>query len=137
MAYGKQVQEYQKSAVNGASPLHLIVMLYDGCLRFMEAGRYGMEHKDLEMQNQNLQRAQRIVMELMSCLDMDKGGEIAANLLALYTYVLDQLVEANVEDRMECVDHAMRVIGDLRGSWAELEMRLRAQPPAAEVQLAA
>src|SRR5438874_1610746 len=88
LAYGKFVQEYQKGAVNGASPVQLVIMLYDGALRFMEAGRHAMIAKDVEKQNASLQKAQKIVMELMSCLDMQNGAEIARNLLALYTYAL-------------------------------------------------
>lgn len=135
MANGRFVQEYQKGAVNGASPLQLVIMLYDGAIRFMEAGKYGIEHKDLELQNQNLQKAQRIVMELMSCLDMDKGGEIAKNLLALYSYVLNELVEANVGDKTEPVDRCIKILCELRESWVEVEKMTRIQ--ANEAPLAA
>ena len=135
MAYGRFVQEYQKGSVNGASPLQLVVMLYDGAIRFMEAGKYGIEHQDLEIQNKNLQKAQKIVMELMSCLDMEKGGEIAANLLALYSYVLNELVEANVGDKAEPVDRCIKILCDLRESWVEVERTTRIQ--ASEVPLAA
>lgn len=135
MANGRFVQEYQKGAVNGASPLQLVIMLYDGAIRFMEAGKYGIEHKDLELQNQNLQKAQRIVMELMSCLDMDKGGEIAKNLLALYSYVLNELVEANVGDKIEPIDRCIKILCELRESWVEVEKMTRVQ--ASEAPLAA
>lgn len=135
MANGRFVQEYQKGAVNGASPLQLVIMLYDGAIRFMEAGKYGIEHKDLELQNQNLQKAQRIVMELMSCLDMDKGGEIAKNLLALYSYVLNELVEANVGDKTEPIDRCIKILCELRESWVEVEKKTRIQ--ANEAPLAA
>lgn len=101
----------------------------------MEAGKYGIEHKDLELQNQNLQKAQRIVMELMSCLDMDKGGEIAKNLLALYSYVLNELVEANVGDKIEPIDRCIKILCELRESWVEVEKMTRVQ--ASEAPLAA
>src|SRR4051794_38624400 len=94
VAYGKHVQEYQKGAVNGASPLQLVVMLYDGALRFMEAGKFAMASKDLDKQNHNLKKAQSIISELMACLDMNQGGEVATNLMSLYNYTILQLVEA-------------------------------------------
>lgn len=125
MAYGRFVQEYQKGAVNGASPVQLVVMLYDGALRFMEAGKHAMAAKDLEKQNHNLQRAQKIVMELMTCLDMEKGGEIAKNLLALYTYALDQLVQANVNDEPAGIERSIKIFSELRESWAEIEKSTR------------
>ena len=135
MANGRFVQEYQKNAVNGASPLQLVIMLYDGAIRFMEAGKYGIEHEDLELQNKNLQKAQKIVMELMSCLDMEKGGEISKNLLALYTYVLNELVEANVGDKIEPIDRCIKILCDLRESWVEVDRMTRTKTE--EVPLAA
>jgi flagellar secretion chaperone FliS len=125
LAYGNFVQEYQKGAVNGASPVQLVIMLYDGALRFMEAGKHAMAAKDLEKQNASLQRAQKIVMELMSCLDMEQGGEIAKNLLALYTYALEQLVNANVKDEPAGIERAMQVFSELRESWVQIEKSVR------------
>lgn len=126
LAYGRFVQEYQKNAVNGASPLQLVIMLYDGALRFLEAGKHAMQQGDLERQNHNLQKAQRILMELTACLDMEQGGEIARNLFALYSYCLNELVTANVEDRPEPIDVCCRILSDLRESWAELERQVPA-----------
>jgi len=101
-------------------------MLYDGALRFMEAGKHAMLAKDLEKQNQNLQRAQKIVLELMSCLDMQHGAEIAKNLLALYTYSLQQLVEANVKDDPTGIDRSIKVFSELRESWVEIDKTVKA-----------
>lgn len=120
MAYGRIAHEYRKGAVNGASPLQLVVMLYDGALRFMEAGKHAIAHNDYTRQNDQLQRAQKVVLELMACLDMEKGGEVAKNLLSLYTYVLNELVKANCEDDADRVDRCMKVMADLRESWVQL-----------------
>lgn len=123
MANGRIAHEYRKNAVNGASPLQLVIMLYDGALRFMEAGRHAMAHGDLPRQNDQLQRAQKIVMELMACVDLERGGDIAKNLLSLYTYVLDELVKANMEDNAERIERGMRVMRDLRESWAQIAQK--------------
>lgn len=100
-------------------------MLYDGALKFMEAAKHAMGAKDYFRQNANLVKAQKIVSELMSCLDMQQGGEIATNLFALYTYVGDELVKANVGDDVEAVDRCIRVMSELRESWAAVESSLR------------
>jgi len=120
LAYGRIAHEYRKNAVNGSSPLQLVIMLYDGALRFMEGGRHAIAHCDLPKQNDQLQQAQKIVMELMSCLDMEQGGEIAKNLLSIYTYVLNELVKANLEDSADRVDRCIKVMRDLRTSWASI-----------------
>lgn len=120
MGYSKQAQEYRKSAVNGASPLELVVMLYDGALKSMAAGREAVVAGELEKQNEHLQKAQRIVFELMSCLDMARGGEVASNLLALYGYVINELVAGNVNDDPAAIDRAMKVMDDLRDGWVSI-----------------
>jgi flagellar protein FliS len=127
LANGRFAHEYRKNAVNGASPLQLIIMLYDAALRFMEAGKQATKKRDLEAQNIQLQKAQKVVLELMACLDMDQGGDIAKNLLALYTYVVNELVRANMEDDYDAVDRCIKVMSDLRDSWNQLE-QTTAQP---------
>lgn len=135
MSNGRFVQEYQKGAIGGASPLQLVVMMYDGALRFMEQGKHAMKLRDLEKQNYYLLKAQKIVMELTACLDMEQGGEIAQNLLALYGYVVNELMDANIKDRSEGIDRSIRVISDLRESWVQLESA--ANQPAEELRAAA
>lgn len=125
MANARFAHEYQKQNVNGASPLQLVIMLYDGGLRFMEAGKHAMANGNLDKQNHYLQKAQKIVFELMACLDMEKGGEVAKNLFALYGYVVNELVRANVEDKPEPIERSIKVLSDLRESWAEIEKASR------------
>lgn len=124
MAYpNASVHQYRKAAVSSASPLQLVVMLYDGALRFLTAARSNMERGELEQQNENCKRAQDIVAELTACLDLNAGGEIAQNLFSLYGFVFDRIVQANLEDNISYLDQASRVLTELRASWAELEQK--------------
>jgi flagellar protein FliS len=125
LAHSSSIDQYRKSAVSSASPLQLVVMLYDGALRFMEAGKHAMQKGDVFAQNDNLTKAERIVGELLATLDMEKGGEVAKNLFSLYTYVYNTLVEANIEDKPEKVDECVAIMSDLRESWMELEALTR------------
>lgn len=125
MAYGKGVQAYRQNAVMGASPVQLVVMMYDGALRFMEEGKRAMAVKDLETQNFKLQRAQKIVVELMSTLNIQAGGDVAKNLLGLYTFVINEIVEGNIYDDPARIDNAMQTMSSLRESWAEIERQSR------------
>ncbi|MES1227858.1 MAG: flagellar export chaperone FliS [Armatimonadota bacterium] len=128
MAYGNQsIDQYRKAAVSTASPLQLVIMLYDGALRFMQQGKAAMASGDLQEHNDKLQKAQKIIAELTSCLDMDQGGEIAQNLFALYDFAYNRLVTANVEDRPDCIDQAMKVLSELRESWVQVEGQQRAE----------
>ena len=114
-------------------------MLYDGAIRFMENGRFAMEGGDLQRQNDQIQRAQKIIFELMATLNMEKGGEISRNLMSLYTFIIEQLVNANVEDNPEPIDQALKIVRELREGWVEIERmtRMGEVPADSEVKLAA
>jgi flagellar protein FliS len=100
-------ERYLETAVETASPARLIVMLYDGAIRFINEATYAMQQRDYETQNAKLQRAQKILAELISSLDFDKGGEIAENLFRLYAYMYNQLVEANINDDTARLEHVV------------------------------
>lgn len=131
------IDQYRKSAVSTASPLQLVIMLYDGAIRFMESAKSAMREGDLYKQNQACQKAQKIIAELISCLDMQRGGEVAQNLFALYTFAYNRLVEANMEDKEDYISQAQRVLTDLRESWTALESAQReGRSPTAETHAA-
>lgn len=115
-----KVDEYRRTSANTASPVQLIVMLYDGALKFVEAGRKAMERHDFERQNTEITRAQKIVSELMACLDLKQGGEIAANLFGIYNFALNQLIEANVHDRPGPLENVKRLLSELRDAWVTI-----------------
>jgi flagellar protein FliS len=111
-----EVEEIDASG-DKPSPLRLVIILYDRAIRFMEAGRYAIEHDDRELQRINLDKAQQAVMEMTTCLNMDKGGEIAHNLMSIYTYMHQELIEANVSSRVEPIDRCLRMLAFLRETW--------------------
>jgi len=121
-ALARQVHhQYRKAQIETASPTRLIVLLYDGALRFCAMAREAMQSRNLEAQHINLIKAQRIVGELMGSLDRKAGGEVAENLLNLYIFMLDQLVHANLYDRIENVDNVMKMLEELRTTWQEVD----------------
>jgi flagellar protein FliS len=130
-------ERYLETAVETASPARLIVMLYDGAIRFINEATYAMRQHDYETQNNKLQRAQKILAELISSLDFDKGGEIAENLFRLYTYMYNQLVEANIQDVPERLEHVVDLLSDLREAWDAIASEAEAQVrmPTAKVSL--
>lgn len=112
--------EYRKNAVVGASPLQLVVMLYDGALNSCEAAKRAVAQADLEGQHKNLSRAQKIISELVASLDMAQGGEIARNLFGLYSFCLNELADANINDNAEAIERTMRVLTELRQAWEQI-----------------
>lgn len=118
MAMPKQsANPYLKTQVETASKEQLVVMLFDGIIRFSETARKHMEKKEIEETHHNLMRAQAIVMELIYTVDKEKGGEIAENLLALHAYAYSCLVNANMHKDTTKIDEVQHIYRELREGW--------------------
>ncbi|MBO4852337.1 MAG: flagellar export chaperone FliS [Schwartzia sp.] len=122
-------EAYKRQQVLTATPEALTLMLYNGALRFMTEGREAIEKKDYEEANNSLQKAQNIITEFRVTLNMEY--EIAHQLLPLYNYVYDRLVEANMKSDIEQLDEAKNIITELRDAWAQAMKKARAEKGAA------
>jgi len=115
---------YKKIATQTASPGHLVLMLYDGAIRFLEKSLAGFQHDDpLEFGtavNNNLQRAQAIISEMNHSLNMEEGGEVSANFRRLYHYMETRLQEANIRKDKGPIEEILSRLVVLRDSWAEM-----------------
>ena len=121
-AYARQ---YQNQAVLSASPGQLVLMLYDGTLRFLRQAIDGFspahdEIKRIAVVHTSLSKAGAILAELQSNLDHAAGGEHAANLDRLYDYYQRRLHEANIKKDVEAVHEVLRLVTELRDGWAEM-----------------
>ena len=133
----RPAMQYQRMQVETASPTQLIVMLYDGALRFASLAKERMASGDLEARHNYLMKAQRIVTELLAILDVENGGAIARNLRSLYAYILKQLVEANLYDDPARIDEALGMLRELREAWAQVDRTAQpAQSPSAPRKVA-
>ena len=124
MQYDKIARSYKAQSVQTASPGKLVLMLFDGYLRFTTAARRSFEETDFTKRNEgvnnNLIRAQNIVTELQSSLDMSVPGELPGTLYRLYDYVLHQLQQSNLQKKEGPIDEADKVITELREAWSEM-----------------
>ncbi|MFN0137080.1 MAG: flagellar export chaperone FliS [Phycisphaerae bacterium] len=109
--------EYLKSAVQTATPEQLQVMLFDGAIRFSLRGREAIERKDHEATFNNIERAQRIVLEIAGGLKRDVNPEVADRMSALYNFVYRRLVDAVMEHSTAAVDDALRILRQERETW--------------------
>ena len=112
-------QMYKKTQVSTASQGDLLLMLFDGAIRFANQGRQAIAEQDMEQANVKLLRAQDIVTELMISLDLDQG-EIAENLYQLYSFIYELLVEANIKKDVNLIDQAVRFLTELRDTWRQV-----------------
>jgi flagellar secretion chaperone FliS len=116
---------YRANAVLTASPGQLVLMLYDGALMALQVARDSLEAPEatprrIEVINQQLLKAQNILLELQSGLNLEAGGEFARTLYRLYDYHHRRLLEANVQKRVEPVIEVERLVRELRDAWAEM-----------------
>ncbi len=111
------IDSYRQTEIQSRNPLELVVMLYDGALRFTADAREAMVRRDIRGRQQHLSRAMAIVSELQSTLDMETGGEVAERLDKLYGFVRDRLVDASAKQELQPLDEARRVLTTLREGW--------------------
>ncbi|MEA4883637.1 MAG: flagellar export chaperone FliS [Clostridia bacterium] len=109
---------YLETQVQTAPPENLVLMLYDGAIRFANQAKLDLAEGKRESAHKNLTRGQDILSELMGSLNMD-AGDIAVNLFKLYEYMQYRLVQANVQRSIEPIDEVVRMLGELRETWFE------------------
>ncbi len=116
------------SGVAAADPHRLIMMLMDGALEKIGAARGAMEHGDASSRNHLIHKAVEITQELHGCLNLEAGGQIAANLADLYDYMGRQLVRANLESRPELLEEVGNLLRQIRGAWIQIPAQAGAHP---------
>ncbi|AHV99344.1 flagellar export chaperone FliS [Paenibacillus sabinae] len=109
--------KYRQSAVQTSNPSQLLLMLFDGAIRFGKSAMEGMDAADYEKVNTNLGKTQAIVSELMATLD--QSYEVSNGLFALYEYTNHLLVQANIKKVKEPVEEALGYLLELRQAFAQ------------------
>ena len=122
----RQAQAYKSAAVNTATPSSLLLMLYDGAIKFMRIADKAFDCGDPLEFNQtihnNLVKSQNIVRELRGALisrGEGEGEDLVNNLIALYDYFDRRLQEANIKKNREIVHEIIARMSELRQAWAE------------------
>ena len=139
MGYSNAYSAYQKTNINTASQGRLVVLLYEGIIKQLTTAGTYIENDDkirpenIEKYGICIQKAQAIITELQVSLDMEKGGEIARNLMSLYVFFNEELLAANINHNKDKLDFVLRMVKDLTESWRQIANSV-ANAPAATVQ---
>ncbi len=112
-------QNYFANQVRTASPEKIMIMLYDGAIRFLRQARQAMEEGDRVGRMKKISRVVAILTELSNTLDFEKGGEIAENLDGLYWYMIRELTSVNISETSEPMDTAENILLELREAWSQ------------------
>ena len=122
---------YMQSQVMTAPKEKLVIMMYDGILRFARGAKEACLRNDIEEANRSLIKAQSIVGELMGSLNFE-AGEIAKSLFLLYDYMHRRLIEANVKKDPEIIEEVCGMAAELKEAWQQSLKALKEVPKEAE-----
>lgn len=117
--------EYKRNSIMTASPEELVMMLYNGIIRFVNEAKQAIDDKNIERAHNSITRAQDIVLELMSTLDMQY--DISKNLYSIYDYISRRLIEANLKKDKVALDEVESLISDLKDTWGKAMDKVRAK----------
>jgi flagellar protein FliS len=111
------VEIYKEHAINTQSKGRLIVMLYEGAIKFLNLAVKEMETGDYGAKGQYIAKAQDVINELNAVLDMDAGGEVASNLRRLYCFMTRRLTEANITKNPHLIREVIDLLDELNQGW--------------------
>jgi flagellar protein FliS len=113
-------EAYRRVNAETRSPMELVVMLYDGAIRFVGEARDAADRNDIVTRTRSVSRALAIVTELQNTLRLDEGGEVARELDRLYTYITTRLLDSNVKRDRKALDEVHRLLSTVREGWAQV-----------------
>jgi flagellar protein FliS len=108
---------YRNTNVQTADQRQLILMLYDGLIRFLQKAEVKIEAREIEAAHNYLVRSREIVAELLATLKPEKAGMVGENLKRLYIYAFNRIVEANLRKDPLIVNEVIRIVTTLREGW--------------------
>ncbi|HPS54392.1 MAG TPA: flagellar export chaperone FliS [Sedimentisphaerales bacterium] len=111
------VATYQENSVSTQSRGRIVVLLYEGAIKFMKQAILALEEQNYEAKGRYIGRAQDIINELNVVLNMEVGGEIAKNLRSLYCFMNTYLSKANTERSPEMLNDVINIMEELNEGW--------------------
>lgn len=111
--------QYLANTVNSASPEQLMLMLYDGAIRFVSLGIQAIENGLIDKRAYYINKTSAIVSEFAATLDHNQDAKLAEDLDALYGYMLRRMLEANLKNDTAPLIEVKKLLSDLRATWAQ------------------
>jgi flagellar protein FliS len=118
-----RLNAYREVAVQTASGIKLVVMLYEGTIRFLRESVAAIESKDLDRKRHCVDRAVAIVQHLQGSLDMERGGEVASGLNSLYSYITSLILDGSAKLETAPLKEAIELLNVLLEGWEEVAKR--------------
>ena len=117
MAANNPYAKYKEQSVTTATPEEITLMIYNGCIKFINLAEIYINEKDYAKANLNIQKAQDIIQELNITLNME--FEISQSLRQLYTFINEKLLDTNIKKDKQALSDAKDIVLELRDTWKE------------------
>lgn len=121
---------YRKVSIQTSDPRELVVMLYDGFLKFTHRAQASIQRGDTLDTTRAVGRALDILNELVDALDHGPAPDISGPLESLYLYIGDRLLHVSARQDPEALEEVINLMGDLRQGWSEALLKVRSQQAA-------
>jgi flagellar secretion chaperone FliS len=121
MVYGKSINQYQRSNIETAGKLDLVIMCYERAIQLLSQAKVHFREKEVAKKAIKVKKVLDIISELQGCLDMEKGGQIARNLDSLYSYLTKKLLVGDIRKDLSVYDEAIRILSELKDAWQTIK----------------
>ena len=135
--YTNKTNTYKEVAVQTSSPAKLVVMLYEGAIRFLRQSISAIPLKHLSAKRHSIDRAVAIIQHLQSTLDLQQGQQVAAELDRLYDYITSRVIEGSGRLDVAPLEEAIKLLTVLLSGWEEIVKKEQTVPPTLLAQQAA
>jgi len=115
-----RAEQYKKTQINTSSPGKLLLMLYQGAIKFSKLAIQNIEADQIEDSHKNIIKVQNIVLELKSTLDKEKGGQLADQLEKLYDFIYQELLQANLKKDVKHLNNIIPLLEELYTAYKEI-----------------
>jgi flagellar protein FliS len=119
---------YREAAVRGASPVQLVIFLYEQAIEDVRRALAAFTRGDIETRTREINHALKVVGHLQGSLDMERGGEVARNLYRFYSQVRSALLEAHARQSAKLLEQQITLLVTVREAWTEVEQANTSTP---------
>jgi flagellar protein FliS len=120
MTNGSMFKQYRRANIETAGKLDLIIICYEKAILCLNQAKNHFKEKEYEKKSRKIQKALDIINELQSCLNIEKGGVIAKNLDAIYSYITNRILVGDIQKDVSVFDECVNMLEELKGAWVEI-----------------
>lgn len=133
--YQQKAAKYMETDVKTGGKEKILLRLFEGAIRFSKQGKKHVKEENIEEAHNKLVRAQRIMLELIAAIDQEMmPDELFDNLVGLYDFIYNRLVQANMEQEVEPIDEALTILNSLYETWQDAVEKMREEKQQETIQ---